>query len=57
MKSENQTKRGVRPTRRQKIVISQHRLAAENWLVVKDNGLVLILQNKESGRKRQLRYG
>lgn len=50
-------KRAIRPTRHQKNLISQHRLDAQNWLIVKDTGTVMELMNKKSGRKRLLRYG
>uniref|UniRef100_UPI00406D3B21 DUF6906 family protein n=1 Tax=Paenibacillus sp. FSL H7-0350 TaxID=2975345 RepID=UPI00406D3B21 len=44
--------RGVRPTRRQKQLISQHRLTPANWLVLSVTPAQLQLQHKKNGTTR-----
>lgn len=50
-------KQSKKPTRKQKIILSQARLNPDNWLVVKASAGQLHLMNRETGRKRVISYG
>ncbi|WP_438498580.1 DUF6906 family protein [Paenibacillus sp. IHBB 3054] len=54
---EMRKNRGLRPTRRQKQVISQHRLIPENWLVLSATPEQLELLNKKKGTTRIVTCG
>ncbi|WP_379143544.1 DUF6906 family protein [Paenibacillus sp. sgz500992] len=49
---ESKKNRGFRPTRRQKQVISLHRLTPENWLVLRATPEQLELLHKKKGTTR-----
>lgn len=47
-------KHGKRPTRKQKMLLDKLHLNPDNWLVVKDNPMELIVVHKLSGKQRRL---
>lgn len=47
-------KRAIRPTRRQKQIISKNRLHPDNWLVVGEDSNMLYLINKSTKRNRKI---
>ncbi|EUJ27338.1 DUF6906 family protein [Listeria cornellensis] len=47
-------KQGKRPTKRQSIFITSHRLVAANWLVVKDTSIEMQIKHRVSGKVRML---
>lgn len=47
-------KQGKRPTKRQSIFISSHKLVAANWLVVKDTSNEMQIKHRVSGKVRKL---
>lgn len=47
--------RAVKPTRAQKEFISKIKLNHRNWLVVKDNGGVLVIRHKDTGTERRIK--
>ncbi|ULO10614.1 hypothetical protein H1230_30235 [Paenibacillus sp. 19GGS1-52] len=49
---ESKRNRGLRPTRRQKQMISLHRLTPENWLVLRATPDQLELLHKKKGTTR-----
>lgn len=44
-------KRPKKPTRAQKVLMSQHRLVPDNWMVVSEDREELILLNKRGDRR------
>ena len=46
--------RTVKPTRRQKEKIAKWKLKADNWLVVKEDGIKLVIKHKVTGNERTL---
>lgn len=48
-------KHGKRPTRSQKIKLKELGLVPENWLIIRDDVKLLIIENKQSGKIRTLK--
>lgn len=47
-------KRGKRPTRAQKILLSYYRFVPENWLVIKDTQNEMFIKHRHTGTMRTL---
>lgn len=47
-------KNGKRPTRAQKMLITQQKLNYNNWLVVKDTSTEMVIVHRESGKTRTI---
>jgi len=48
-------KHAKKPTRKQKMLIQAARLNCENWLVVKDTAVEMVIQNRQTDRTRTIR--
>lgn len=48
---------GKRPTKKQAMLIADHRLNYNNWLVLKDTASEMVVKHKDSGKERVLRKG
>lgn len=48
-------KHGKKPTLKQKKLMKAARLNCENWLVIKDTPKELIIQNRQTGKIREIR--
>lgn len=48
-------KHGKNPTRKQKMIMQAARLNYENWLVVKDTAVEMVIQNRQTDRTRTIR--
>lgn len=48
-------KHGKNPTRKQKVLIQAARLNCENWLVVKDTAVEMVIRNRQTDRTRTIR--
>lgn len=47
-------KHAKRPTRKQKMLMQVARLNCENWLVVKDTAVEMVIQNRQTGTTRTI---
>lgn len=48
-------KHGKKPTKRQRIRLSEHHLNPDNWLIVKDNPSEFIIIHRVSGKQRSFK--
>lgn len=48
-------KHGKNPTLKQKKILKAARLNYDNWLVIKETPEVMIVQNRQTGKTREIR--